>query len=94
MTPLDWHAHWTQCSAQGLSNDVEQLQGMKRTISIFFTLEYWQDLKIAHLLDPMHIFKNVGELLWKHLTGEKDTLSARADLEVANQKSALWPRIV
>lgn len=30
--------------------------GMKRK-SIFYELSYWEHLKIAHLLDPMHIFK-------------------------------------
>ena len=30
--------------------------GMKRK-SIFYDLPYWEHLNIAHLLDPMHIFK-------------------------------------
>jgi hypothetical protein len=32
--------------------------GMKR-ISVFYEIPYWEDLKIAHLIDSMHIFKNV-----------------------------------
>ena len=33
--------------------------GMKRK-SIFYDLPYWEHIKISHLLDPMHIFKNVS----------------------------------
>ena len=33
--------------------------GMKRK-SIFYELPYWEHLNIAHLLDPMHIFKSVS----------------------------------
>ena len=32
--------------------------GMK-TQSVFYELLYWEHLKIVHLLDPMHILKNV-----------------------------------
>jgi hypothetical protein len=32
--------------------------GMKMKY-VFYELPYWENLKIGHLLDPMHIFKNV-----------------------------------
>ena len=40
---------------------------MKRK-SIFYELPYWEHLKIVHLLDPMHIFKNVSSSLWRHIS--------------------------
>jgi hypothetical protein len=46
--------------------------GMKRKF-IFYELPYWKDLKNAHLLDPMHILKNVAFSLWRHITQEKLT---------------------
>ena len=30
----------------------------------------------------MHVFKNVGQALWDHITGKKDSLGAREDLRV------------
>ena len=38
-------------------------EGMKRK-SIFYELPYWKDLLISHLLDPMHIFKNVPDSIF------------------------------
>ncbi len=65
---------------------------MEPNMSIWFTLEYWRHLKIFHLLDPMHIFKNVGHSLWKHLVGLKDSPASRASLVEYNSKPKLWPR--
>jgi hypothetical protein len=31
--------------------------GMKREF-VFYEIPYWKNLKIGHLLNPMHIFKN------------------------------------
>ena len=42
-------------------------KGMKRK-SILYELLYWEHLKISHLLDPMHIFKNVSSSLWTHIS--------------------------
>jgi Transposase family tnp2 len=52
--------------------------------SILTTLPYWGELKIRHLLDPMHIEGNVGKALIKALYGEKDANFRQAceDLEV------------
>lgn len=65
--------------------------GMKR-FSLWYELPYWTGLKINHLLDPMHIFKNVGSLLWDHLIGKKDTLGARIDLKSTGRMEQFWPQ--
>ncbi|MCO5560628.1 hypothetical protein L7F22_014244 [Adiantum nelumboides] len=102
MTPMDWYNKWTEGPLidpeSKLASDEEDDRGQGRStltpsISIWFQLEYWKDLKICHLLDPMHIFKNVGHSLWKHHTGLKDTEQARNDLKERNCKSDLWPRV-
>ena len=60
--------------------------GMKRK-SIFYDLPYWEHLKIAHLLDPMHIFKNVSSSLWRHISLKKiDTLAVRKALITSKTK--------
>jgi hypothetical protein len=59
---------------------VNMLEGMKRK-SIFYELPYWKDLLISHLLDPMHIFKNVLDSIFRHISSkDKDTLSSRRDI--------------
>lgn len=63
--------------------------GMKR-FSIRFELPYWTSLLINHLLDPMHIFKNVGSLMWDHISGAKDTHGAREDLQEVGIMEVLW----
>ena len=65
---------------------------MKRK-SIFYELPYWEHLKIAHLLDPIHIFKNVSSFLWRHISSkESDTLAIRKDLISSKPKKKHWPR--
>jgi hypothetical protein len=40
----------------------------------FYDLSYLREIKEALLLDPMHVFKNVLDSLWKHIySTEKDT---------------------
>lgn len=84
MTPMDWLRVWVH-------SDAKPLEGMKR-LSIFYRLPYWRYLLIGHLLDPMHIFKNVGVSIWKHMTGVKDTKAARDDLKVMVKKT-LWAKV-
>lgn len=74
-----WEAHW---SASPPPKDPPK--GMSR-YSIFLTLPYWESLKIQHLLDPMHIFKNVAQSTWDHIIGKKDTLGAREDMKSINR---------
>ena len=97
---MDLYRKWTEGpiidpQSQITSNeDSVQDQGQSTltpSSSIWFCLEYWKYLKIFHLLDPMHIFKNVGHSLWKHLIGEKDTEQARDDLKERKCKFGLWP---
>ena len=50
---------------------------------------------ICHLLDPMHIFKNVTNSIYRHiLDKDKDTLSSRRDIALSCtkfDKINLWP---
>ncbi|MCO5563467.1 hypothetical protein L7F22_017109 [Adiantum nelumboides] len=83
MTAKDWQL-MKQRHHEGLP------PGMKR-FSILYELPYWTSLRINHLLDPMHIFKNVGSLLWDHITGRKDSHGARTDLQEVGIMKELWP---
>ena len=38
----------------------------------------------------MHIFKNVGEVLWKTITGEKESKGQRDDLQAVGRMQELW----
>ena len=61
---------------------VNMPEGMKRK-SIFYELPYLKDLLISHLLDPMHIFKNVPDSIFRHISSkDKDTLSLRRDISL------------
>lgn len=53
-----------------------------------------QDLPIRHVLDVMHIEKNISEAALKFLFGEKDTPETRKDLEEVGQRRELWLRPV
>jgi hypothetical protein len=56
--------------------------GMKRK-SAFYELPYWEHLKIGHLLDPMHILKNVASSLGRNISLNKsNTLDIRRDVIV------------
>ena len=79
---VDWRTCW----------ELDPLQappGMKR-LSIFHQLPYWNDLLINHLLDPMHIFKNIAEVLWKTITGAKESKGQRDDLQEVGRMQDLW----
>ena len=64
--------------------------GMTR-YSIFFCLPYWSELKINHLLDPLHIFKNVAQQIWDHITSACDNLAVREDLQLTRRLHDTWP---
>jgi hypothetical protein len=64
--------------------------GMNRLLALNSQLEYWKELPIQHLHDPMHIMKNLCHFLFLHLKGAKDIDSRRDDLEVSNTKHMLW----
>ena len=66
--------------------------GMKRKC-IFYNLPYQEHLKITHLLDPMHIFKNVSSSLWRHISSKQsDTLDVRKDIINSKTKNKHLPR--
>ena len=66
--------------------------GMKRKY-IFYDLPYWEHLNIAHLLYPMHIFKNVSYYLWRYISSKQsDTLAVRKYLITSKNKNKNWPR--
>lgn len=51
-----------------------------------------QDLPVRHVLDVMHIEKNIAESVLKFLFGDKDTLESRRDMEVLGIRPELWLR--
>ena len=64
--------------------------------SILFDLEYWSSHKIRHVLDVMHIEKNVAEHLISTIlddkTKTKDTINARKDMKDLGIHSGQWMR--
>ncbi|XP_073133711.1 uncharacterized protein [Henckelia pumila] len=64
--------------------------------SIFFELEYWKHLHVRHVLDVMHIEKNVCESLIGTLLNvpgkTKDGIAARLDLVEMNVRTDLAPK--
>ena len=51
-----------------------------------------QKLPIRHLLDVMHIERNICESLLKLLFGAKDTVALRRDMEEEGIREHLWIR--
>ena len=49
-------------------------------------------MPVRHVLDVMHIEKNISEAVVKFLFGEKDTAESRRDLEDMGQRRDLWLR--
>ena len=87
MQPLkasNWKAKWDEAKPH-------VPPGMK-WLSIFHKLPYWGDLLINHLLDPMHIFKNVAQQIWDHITSARDNLGVREDLQLSGRLPIAWPR--
>jgi hypothetical protein len=62
--------------------------------SIFWELSYWKDLDVCHLIDVMHIEKNVWESLLRTLLDmegkTRDHGHARADLKKIGVRPELW----
>jgi hypothetical protein len=51
---------------------------------------YWKELKVAHLLDVMHVFKDVANSLWKHIYfTEKYVKASIRDLAMSKKKQYL-----
>ena len=71
---------------------VEKIPIGLKNKSIFYELPYCKHLKIAHLLDPMHILKKVSSSLQRHVSFKNsDTLGVRRDI-ISNTKKKHWPR--
>ncbi|KAL8157226.1 hypothetical protein AgCh_002077 [Apium graveolens] len=68
-----------------------------KKLSIFFQLEYWKFLPVRHILDVMHIEKNICEALLGTLLNipkkTKDKESVRLDMAVMGIKLNLWPEM-
>jgi hypothetical protein len=60
-----------QCHRREVSNNGLP-RGMKCYPTQFMRFPYYEDLKIVHLFDTMHIRKNVIETLWRIIDGTKD----------------------
>jgi hypothetical protein len=77
---------WAECPKAGKKQkQVKPLEGVWKTKSVFWDLEYWPYLDTRHCIDVMHVEKNVCESLLGlllHLTDKtKDGPKARTDLE-------------
>ena len=49
-----------------------------------------QGMPVRHVLDVMHIEKNILEAVLKFMFGDKDTPEVRKDLEELGQRRELW----
>jgi hypothetical protein len=67
-----------------------------KKISIFFELEYWKFLPVRHVLDVMHIEKNICEALLGTLLNipkkTKDKESVRLDMAKMGIRTELRPK--
>jgi len=50
-------------------NFVHIISGMNR-LAILWTLPYWKDLLVVHLIDPMHVVNNVAHWLYWYTTNK------------------------
>jgi hypothetical protein len=55
---------------EGINNGLPR--GMKFYPAQFMRFSHYDKLKIAHLIDTMHIRKNVNETLWQIIDGRRD----------------------
>ena len=47
-------------------------------------------MPVRHVLDVMHIEKNIAESVLRFLFGDKDTLELRRDMEELGVRRELW----
>jgi hypothetical protein len=55
---------------EGINNGLPR--GMKSYLAQFMRLTYYEELKIAHFFDTMHIGKNMTKMLWRIIDGRRD----------------------
>ncbi|XP_073153400.1 uncharacterized protein [Henckelia pumila] len=88
------HCHWGKMRKKIQSTKDDVKPSFKKK-SIFFELEYWKHLYVRHVLDVMHIEKNVCESLLGTLLDipgkTKDGIAARLDLAEMNLRTDLAP---
>ena len=75
---LQWATLWEDFIRQGerpQKDDPVRVFGIKRR-SLLFRLPFWEKLPLRHILDVMHVEKNIAENVMKHLNGERDMLAA------------------
>ena len=51
-----------------------------------------QDFPVRHVLDVIHIEKNIANSVLKFIFGEKDTSESRRDLQALGVRRKLWLR--
>ncbi|KAG7559310.1 putative transposase Ptta/En/Spm plant [Arabidopsis thaliana x Arabidopsis arenosa] len=74
--------------------DEDELSRWKKR-SIFFKLQYWEELPVRHNLDVMHVERNVVASIIStllHCGKSKDGLNARKDLEELGIRKELHPK--
>ncbi|XP_073057309.1 uncharacterized protein [Primulina eburnea] len=80
-----------------LKSNKDEIKSCWKKKSIFFELEYWEHLHVRHVLDVMHIEKNVCESLIGTLLDipgkTKDGVAARLDLVEMNVRTELAPNM-
>jgi hypothetical protein len=82
-----------------LANDSDNVEAKEAWYkrSIFFNLEYWISHLVRHVLDVMHIEKNVAEhLICTILDAKfktKDTVSSRLDMKDLGMHSGQWMQV-
>jgi len=85
-----------RCTTSNMMNlwvtivDNSHILGINMLSTLNSQLEYWKELPIQHLLNPMNIMKNVCHFLILHLQGVKDIDYRKDDLEESNTKHMLW----
>ncbi|XP_073132543.1 uncharacterized protein [Henckelia pumila] len=86
------HCHWGKMRKKIQSTKDDVKPSFKKK-SIFFELEYWKHLFVRHVLDVIHIEKNVCESLLGTLLDipgkTKDGIAARLDLAEMNLRTDL-----
>ncbi|CAL2245838.1 unnamed protein product [Prunus armeniaca] len=90
----DIHYIWSSENRESVSeNDGDRVCWKKK--SKFFDLEYWKYLHVRHVLDVMHIEKNVCDsiigILLEMPGKNKDEIAARLDLLNMRVKTDLQP---
>ena len=81
-------ANWKRAWDNGDGTSLSRMMG----VSTFYTLPYWGELLIHHLLDPMHCFKNIAVAIWQHICGHKDSYNCRVDLKEVHVMHQCWPQ--